>query len=195
MSMFEWLPLTQRQTSLWVWNRILLRMCTWVRSRASILFQTSYAGSDRAFTNFKKKLNGFLNVFLPQNGIPLPDSPGRVLHLKAKDQITEFQFLRVTYESMVDWRMRQDLLRCNPTFFGSPRFDCVIVKTAGKPFIAHLVYLFGCSISDADLHLAIIHPYDVGIGVRRRRDVDLGLWRVRATPCSSSEIISVQSII
>lgn len=152
-------------------------------------------GSDRAFTNFKKKLNGFLNVFLPQNGIPLPDSPGRVLHLKAKDQITEFQFLRVTYESMVDWRMRQDLLQCNPTFFGSPRFDCVIVKTAGKPFIAHLVYLFGCSISDADLHLAIIHPYDVGIGVRRRRDVDLGLWRVRATPCSSSEIISVQSII
>ncbi|KAG1822153.1 hypothetical protein DFJ58DRAFT_720123 [Suillus subalutaceus] len=152
-------------------------------------------GSDRAFTDFRKKLNGFLNVFLPQNGIPLPDGPGRVLHLQAEDQITEFRFLRVNYESMVDWRMRQDLLWCSPSFYGSPRFDCVIVKTAGKPFIAHLVYLFGCSIGDADLHLAIIHPYDVGIGVRRRWDVDLGLWCVRAKPCSSSEIISVQSII
>ncbi|KAG2028914.1 hypothetical protein BDR03DRAFT_988094, partial [Suillus americanus] len=30
-------------------------------------------GTDRAFTNFQTKLNGFLNVFLPQNGIPLPD--------------------------------------------------------------------------------------------------------------------------
>lgn len=96
---------------------------------------------------------------------------------------------------MVDWRMHQDLLRCSPTFYGSPRFDCVIVKTAGKPLIARLVYLFSYSIGDADLHLAIIHPYDVGIGVRRRRDVDLGLWRVRAKPRSSSEIISVRSII
>ncbi|KAG1878857.1 hypothetical protein F4604DRAFT_2000136 [Suillus subluteus] len=139
--------------------------------------------SDRAFTDFRTKLNGFLNVFLPQNGIPLPDGPGRVLRLQAKDQ------------SMVDWHMHQDLLWCSPTFYGSPRFDCVIVKTAGKPFIARLVYLFGCSIGDADLHLAIIHPYDVGIGVRRRCDVNLGLWHVCAKPHSSSEIISVRLII
>lgn len=71
----------------------------------------------------------------------------------------------------------------------------MIVKTAGKPLIARLVYLFSYSIGDADLHLAIIHPYDVGIGVRRWQDVDLGLWRVRAKPRSSSEIISVRSII
>jgi hypothetical protein len=44
-------------------------------------------GSDRAFTNFRTKLNGFLNVFLPQNDIPLPDSPGRVLRLQAEDQV------------------------------------------------------------------------------------------------------------
>lgn len=43
-------------------------------------------GSDQAFTDFRKKLNGFLNVFLPQNGIPLPDGPGR-LRLQAEDQV------------------------------------------------------------------------------------------------------------
>ncbi|KAJ8589194.1 hypothetical protein M405DRAFT_717251, partial [Rhizopogon salebrosus TDB-379] len=40
----------------------------------------------------------------------------------------------------------------------------------------------------------VVHPYDVGIGVRRRHDTDLGLWHVRAKPRSSSEIISIQSI-
>ncbi|KAG2092954.1 uncharacterized protein F5147DRAFT_747983 [Suillus discolor] len=152
-------------------------------------------GTDRAFTDFWTKLNGFPNVFLLQNGIPLPDGPGRALHLRAEDEIMEFRFLRVNYKSMVDWRLHQDLLRCSPKFYGSPRFDCIIVKTTDKPFFTHLVYLFGCSIGDTDLALALIHPYDVGIGVRQRQDVDLGLWCVRAKPRSSSEIISVWSII
>ncbi|KAG1908652.1 uncharacterized protein F5891DRAFT_1124360 [Suillus fuscotomentosus] len=136
-------------------------------------------GTDRAFTDFRTKLHVFLNVFLLQNGIPLPDGPGRALHLQADDDIIEFRFLQVNYESMVDWCLHRDLLRCSPKFYGSPRFNCVI----------------SCSIGDTDLALALIHPYDVGIGVRRRQDVDLGLWRVRAKPRSSSEIISVRSII
>ncbi|KAG1856191.1 hypothetical protein C8R48DRAFT_749169 [Suillus tomentosus] len=125
-------------------------------------------GTDRAFTDFRTKLNVFLNVFLPQNGIPLPDGPGRALHLRADDE--------VNYESMVDWCLHRDLLRCSPKFYGSLRFDCVIMKTTDKPFFTHLMYLFGCSIGDTDLALALIHPYDVGIGVCRRQDVDLGLW-------------------
>ncbi|KAG1848377.1 hypothetical protein C8R48DRAFT_750370 [Suillus tomentosus] len=149
--------------------------------------------TDRAFNDFQTKLNGFLNVFLPQNDIPLPD--GRALCPGAEDEITEFRFLRVNYESMVDWRMHQDLLRCSPKFYESPRFDCVIVKTTGKPFIARLVYLFGCSIGNTHFPLALIHPYDAGISIHRRWDVDLGLWRVRAKPWSSSEIISVWLII
>ncbi|KAG1903419.1 uncharacterized protein F5891DRAFT_1127252 [Suillus fuscotomentosus] len=152
-------------------------------------------GTDRAFTNFWTKLNVFLNMFLLQNGIPLPDGPGRALHLQADDEIIEFQFLQVNYKSMVDWCLHRDLLRCSPKFYGSPRFNCVIVKTTDKPFFTRLVYLFGCSIGDTDLALALIHPYDVGIGVCRRQDVDLGLWHVQAKPRSSSEIISVRSII
>lgn len=41
--------------------------------------------TDRAFNDFWVKLNGFLNVFLPQNDIPLPD--GKALHLRAKDEV------------------------------------------------------------------------------------------------------------
>ncbi|KAG2117609.1 hypothetical protein DEU56DRAFT_874099 [Suillus clintonianus] len=151
-------------------------------------------GTDRAFADFRMKLNGFLNGFLPQNNIPLPD--GRRIHLRAEDMITEFRFLRINYESMVDWRLHRDLLRCNPQFYGSPRYDCVMVKTADKPFFARLVYMFSCSIGGADFPLALIHPYDVGIASsRRRRDDDIGVWRVRAKPRSSSEIISVRSIV
>ncbi|KAG2140495.1 uncharacterized protein EDB93DRAFT_1105900 [Suillus bovinus] len=113
-------------------------------------------GTNRAFTDFQTKLNGFLNVFLPQNGIPLPDGPGRALHLRAEDEIIEFQFLQMNYESMVDWHLHQDLLWCSPKFYGS----------------------LSCSIGDTDFSLALIHPYNVGIGVHQRRDVDLGLCRL-----------------
>ncbi|KAG1785854.1 uncharacterized protein HD556DRAFT_1450294 [Suillus plorans] len=151
-------------------------------------------GTDRAFTDFRMKLNSFLNGFLPQNNIPLPD--GRRIHLQAEDTITEFRFLRINYESLVDWCMHQDLLRCSPNFYGSPRYDCVMVNTANTPFFARLVYMFSCLVGSTEFPLALIHPYDVGIAnSRRRRDNDMGLWRVRAKPRSSSEIISVRSIV
>ncbi|KAG2116966.1 hypothetical protein DEU56DRAFT_874124 [Suillus clintonianus] len=155
---------------------------------------TRMYGTDRAFTDFRMKLNGFLNGFLPHNHIPLPNE--RRIHLRAEDMIMEFRFLRVNYESIVDWRVHRDLLRCNPKFYGSPRYDCVMVKTADKPFFARLVYVFTCLIGGTDFPLALIHPYDVNIAdTRRRRDDNIGLWRVRAKPRSSSEIISVRSII
>ncbi|KAG1895997.1 uncharacterized protein F5891DRAFT_1280887 [Suillus fuscotomentosus] len=151
-------------------------------------------GTDRAFTNFRMKLNNLLNGFLPQNNIPLPD--GRHIHMQAEHTITEFRFLRINYESLVDWCMHQDLLRCNPKFYGSPRYDCVIVNTANTPFFARLVYMFTCLVGSTEFPLALIQPYDVSIAnSHQRRDNDMGLWRVRAKPCSSSEIISVWSIV
>jgi hypothetical protein len=167
-------------------------------------------GTDRAFTNFRVKLNHFLNKFLHDNNIPLPggkriqfldlDTVSELFYalMKRNDQfwfkVVEFRYLQVKYESKVDWRLHRDLLRCNPNFFGSPRYDCVMVETEDKPFFARLIYMFSCSIDGTDFPLALVHPYDVGVGVRRRHDMDLGLWRVRAKPRSSSEIISIHSI-
>ncbi|KAG2121427.1 hypothetical protein DEU56DRAFT_873780 [Suillus clintonianus] len=148
---------------------------------------------DGAFVGFRIKLNAFLNTFFPSNDIPLPN--GKRIHLQADNKITGYKYLQVNYESMVDWRQCKDLLRCNPEFFGSPRYDCVMVQTDNQPFFARLIFMFGCSIGETNLSLALIHPYDVGIGVRSKHDTDLGLWRVRAKLRSSPEFISVRSII
>ncbi|KAG1826427.1 hypothetical protein EV424DRAFT_1600316 [Suillus variegatus] len=149
--------------------------------------------ADTAFSGFRIRLNRFLNEFLPRFEIPFPD--GRRVHFRPDDQVTVFQYLRVNYESMVDWRLKRDLLRCNPSFFGSPRYDCVMVKAQDQPFFARLIFLFRCSIGEIVLSFALIHPYDVAIGHRRRQDIDLGLYRVRAKPRASLELISVESII
>ncbi|KAG2336213.1 hypothetical protein BDR05DRAFT_1006072 [Suillus weaverae] len=154
--------------------------------------EQSYA-TDRAFFGFRIKLNQFLNDSLPNNAIPLPNETR--IRFQACDQITEYQYLRVNYESVVDWCLQRDLLRCNPKFFGSPRYDCVMIKTEHQPFFARLIYMFRCKVGGTELSIALIHPYDVGIGVRRRQDLDLGLWRVQAKPRSSSEFVFVDSII
>ncbi|KAG1867513.1 hypothetical protein C8R48DRAFT_747364 [Suillus tomentosus] len=120
---------------------------------------------DRAFIGFQIKLNAFLNTFFPSNDITLPD--GKHIHLQADNKITGYKYLQVNYESRVNWRQCKDLLRCNPD----------------------------CSVGETNLSLALIHPYDVGIGVRSKHDADLGLWRVRAKPQSSPKFISVRSII
>jgi len=70
-----------------------------------------------------------------------------------------------------------------------------MVKTVDGLSLARLIYLFVCHVGTTDFPLALIHPYDAGIGVHRRQDIDLGLWRVRAKPRASSEFISIRSII
>ncbi|KAG1901334.1 uncharacterized protein F5891DRAFT_1128092 [Suillus fuscotomentosus] len=137
--------------------------------------------TDRAFFGFRIKLNKFFNDLLLNDAIPLPN-----------ETCSRFQ---ACDQSMVDWRLQRDLLQCNPKFFGSPRYDCIIIKTEHQPLFAHLIYMFRCKVGGTELSLALIHPYDIGIGVCRRQDLDLGLWSVRAKPQSSSEFIFVESII
>ncbi|KAG1745376.1 uncharacterized protein EDB91DRAFT_1080305 [Suillus paluster] len=62
--------------------------------------------SDNTFSNFHTRLNDFLNDFLPASNIPLPQ--GKQICLRASDEITEFRFLKVDYESMVDWQQHTD---------------------------------------------------------------------------------------
>ena len=88
-----------------------------------------------------------------------------------------------------------DILRCNPNFHGNPRFDCVIVKTTERFIFAQLIFLFECTVDAIPYSFALIHPFDSPIGPRRRKDVDLGFYRVREKPRQSSEFISVRSIV
>ncbi|KAG1836200.1 hypothetical protein DFJ58DRAFT_669890, partial [Suillus subalutaceus] len=75
-------------------------------------------------------------------------------------------------------------LQCSPSFFESPRYDCVIVKTQDQPFFACLVYLFRCSISETVLSLMLIHPYDVAISHCRRHDIQTSATYPNRRECS-----------
>ncbi|KAG1836159.1 hypothetical protein F4604DRAFT_2008209 [Suillus subluteus] len=145
------------------------------------------------FTNFRIKLNAFLNIFLPACNIPLPN--GRRIHLQSDDTVTEYRFLRVNYESLVDWKQNTDYLRCSPQFFNAPCYDCVFIRTQNGVILRHLVFLFQCAIGNGLFPLALIHPFDARTGPRLRQDKQLNLFRVRAQPCTKAEFFSVRSII
>ncbi|KAG2060446.1 hypothetical protein BDR06DRAFT_1053585, partial [Suillus hirtellus] len=150
--------------------------------------------ADQAFINFHVKLNDFLNVLLPSLSILLPE--GKHIHLRGTDEITEHHFIRINYESMVDWRQRTDYLRSNPRFFGSPRFDCVFIRlTENKVILGRLIFCFECLVGNNTFPLALVHPFDVPTGLRTRKDKDLNLFRVRTRPRAQAQFFPVRSFI
>jgi len=115
-----------------------------------------------------------------------------------RHKVTECRFLRVNYESMVDWRLHTDYLRCSPQFFGTPRFDCVFIQmTDEKVILGRLLFLFECPVGSHTFPgpLALVHPFDAATGVRLRKDKDLGLFRVRARPRAEAQFIPLRSVI
>ncbi|KAG1896982.1 uncharacterized protein F5891DRAFT_1130066 [Suillus fuscotomentosus] len=156
------------------------------------LIEDTHQNND-AFINFRVKLNSFLNDFLPACNIPLPD--GKRIHLKSDVAVTAHQFLRVNFESLVDWRQHMDYLRCNPCFYNAPRFDCVFIQTHANVIIGRLLFLFDCPVGEDLFPLALVHPFDARTGTRLRKDGQLNLFRVRAKPRAQAEFFSVRSII
>jgi hypothetical protein len=86
--------------------------------------------------------------------------------------------LSVDYESTEDWRMTTDLLRCSPRFYKRPRYDCVLIKTIGRPIFARLLFLFTCQVNSTTYPVALIQPFDAYVGPPRNKDRDLGLYCV-----------------
>ncbi|KAG0696460.1 hypothetical protein DFH29DRAFT_984607 [Suillus ampliporus] len=149
--------------------------------------------NDGAFTNFCIKLNEFLTNFLLAIRLPLPGV--KRVKLKPSNKITECCFLKVNYESLVDWHQCTNYLRCNPKFFGAPCFDCVLIQTTDKIIFGHLLFIFECTVGDVVLSLALIHPFDAPTGVRTRKDKHLNIFRVRARLRAQAEFFSARSII
>lgn len=82
-----------------------------------------------------------------------------------KGQITECHFLKVNYESLVDWCQHTDYLRCNPKFFGASRFDCAFIQTTNKIIFGRLLFVFECTLDNTVLSLALIHLFDAPTGM------------------------------
>ncbi|KAF8139589.1 hypothetical protein K438DRAFT_1785549 [Mycena galopus ATCC 62051] len=60
-------------------------------------------------------------------GYGLPD--GKPIRFDKNNTIVPFQFLKVHYQHLGDWKSTADYLRCNPMFHGQSRYDGAVVKT------------------------------------------------------------------
>ncbi|KAI6005208.1 hypothetical protein F5J12DRAFT_905944 [Pisolithus orientalis] len=144
--------------------------------------------TNNAFNRFHGKLSEFLNKHFNIIGKPI--------QFQRNDKIMEYHFIKVNFESTIDWCQYTDYLHCHPNFHGCPCYDCVLVKTQEKDIFGQLVLLFNCVIGEETFPLALLQPYDAWlIGQRLWKDNHLNFWRVCVQPHRSSEIISVHSII
>lgn len=94
---------------------------------------------------------------------------------------------------MVDWKLRIDYLRCNPSFHGRPRFDCIIVYRGDGYFFARLLYLFTYNFRGTTFPIALIQPF-ADVRTLRKKDHELRLHRLRPKTNRDSIFISAQSI-
>ena len=72
------------------------------------------------------------------------------------------QYLKVSYAGALDaHETRTDILRVNPNFHGSPRYDYVLVKVNGSHcMLAQLLSIFTVNYQDKRYHMALILPMD-----------------------------------
>jgi len=106
----------------------------------------------------------------------------------------EFRYIQVNYESIVDWQIKTDILRCNESFHGQQRYDHILVATENGHFFARILRLFQIVIGDQTHNIVYVRSYCRPSGQVRHKDKDLGLHRVRVK-ANPYEIISIQSIV
>ncbi|KAJ3536941.1 hypothetical protein NM688_g6767 [Phlebia brevispora] len=119
---------------------------------------------------------------------------------KTWEQLTEFRYAKIDYESLVTWKTAQDIVRCNPSFFSQPRYDCIIVHASGnvhddtaKFVFAQLIFIFIISVQGTEYPLALVQLMQSS-GTPRLMDQELCLYRVRAQPRAKAAFIPVRSI-
>ncbi|KAG2151772.1 hypothetical protein BD769DRAFT_1623523 [Suillus cothurnatus] len=159
----------------------------------SILDLENRSSVDRAFQAFRRKFTEFINRSLPTYGHQLTNW----ITFPADYQIHEYRYLKVNYESMVDWKQATDHLRCNPQFHGLPRFDHALIQlTMDETIFVRLIFLFRCCISNlGSFEFALVQPYTARINSARRTDHFFKLTRVKAMPRASSIFIPLNSFI
>ncbi|KAJ7201091.1 hypothetical protein GGX14DRAFT_659051 [Mycena pura] len=116
--------------------------------------------------NFAANLRAFRNEFVVDQALH-PDQVINVcsnyyhfsVAIMSGWQIQRHHCIRLRYQSSEDWTEQRDILRCNPMFFGSARYDHVLVNhNPADLTVARLVELMRCKLSDDSIHdIAIVH--------------------------------------
>ncbi|KAF8516937.1 hypothetical protein BU17DRAFT_67218 [Hysterangium stoloniferum] len=44
-------------------------------------------------------------------------------------KIIPYKCVHIHYTSLEDWKVKKDIARCNPSFHGHPRYDCILINT------------------------------------------------------------------
>lgn len=165
-------------------------------------------GADPAFMNFCSQVSLAIQALssAPADTIAINDSHRvrliyfigmfRYSDLTNYIQITEYQLVKVEYESVVDWRVKTDYLRCNPKFHGRPRYDFVIANLSRGCIFAQLVFVFVCRVNEHDYRLAIIQPLEKTTR-SSTKEVDKKLsiyrWKIRAR--NRCEVVPLNCIV
>ncbi|KAG6325759.1 hypothetical protein ID866_13331, partial [Astraeus odoratus] len=81
------------------------------------------------------------------------------------EQIQEYCFVKVNYESVVDWTLATDYLRCSPSFHGVECYDCASIHTVDKNQVkkyifVQLLFIFQYTVGNHTLNLALVQPLD-----------------------------------
>jgi len=105
--------------------------------------------------------------------------------------------MRVSYQSMIDWRLTTDLLRANPDFHHRPRYDYVIIQASDtEVMFAQILYIFGVTINNTEEHVALVLPFDETPDRQHcERDEALRFTRVQARHRSKATLVHVESIV
>ncbi|KAM6495342.1 hypothetical protein JOM56_009965 [Amanita muscaria] len=141
--------------------------------------------------SLRSKVTGFLRQYFQDNQIHAPYPA-----IRPNETFIEYRAMRVYYESMVDWKITWDTLRCNPSFYGARRHDHVMINVGLDLVIfARLLFLFIYHHpgQPEPYNLAYILPLDAPVGNRRQKDRLLGLQLLCAQP--SARVIDARSII
>jgi hypothetical protein len=117
-------------------------------------------------------------------------------HLADCTQVTEYRFIKVKYESMVDWHIKTDYLRCSPEFSGRPRYDFIIADRPQGRIFAQLVFVFICQVNGRDYHLALVQPLEKhSRPATRRVDKNLSIYRWHIRARNRCEVIPLDHIV
>ena len=80
------------------------------------------------------------------------------------------------YESLVDWTVKTDYLRCSPQFHRDPRYNFVIMHPpTGDLAFAQLVLVFVIQVREKDYHLVLVQPMDQPSQPQDIKEVDRAL--------------------
>ncbi|KAI6005210.1 hypothetical protein F5J12DRAFT_905946 [Pisolithus orientalis] len=118
--------------------------------------------SQQEFQGFHQKFTQFVNQCLP---IYLNCDQNSWKNISFAETFQEHAYLKVNYESRMDWRQATDYLWCNPSFHGKPCYDTVLFQLSHSEIaFARLVFMFSCNIPDFSTYqFALIHPYTANI--------------------------------